>query len=330
MTLPRRVLKGRTVMVTRRCSLRMYLLRPSNDVRQTFRYCLAHAARKYDLRIHALIVLSNHVHIVCTDVHGRLPEFMAWLDGNVARALNARYGRGESFWAPGSYSDVTLDGDEEIIDKMAYVITNAVAAGLVARPSQWPGVRTLPHDVGAATIEAARPAFFFARPGDDEDARRPPSGPAAAIETARAKRRRMEPSREPLPAHASIDITFPPTRMSRAAFLAALTHRVHARVEEIHARRAEAGLGFLGARTILAQGLYDSPAGTRPDGTLNPRLACRDKWRMVALKQDLTAFWREYAECRQRYRAGDPTVVFPAGTYWLRVQFGVRCRSPAA
>ena len=87
MTLPRLVLPDRTLLVTRRCFGRMFLLRPSPQVQAAFTYCLALAAEKHGIQVHAAIVLSNHWHAVLTDPHGTLPAFMRWLHTNVAKAL---------------------------------------------------------------------------------------------------------------------------------------------------------------------------------------------------------------------------------------------------
>jgi len=42
---------------------------------QIFTYCLAVAAKKAGILVHAIVVISNHYHIVCSDPKGRLPEF---------------------------------------------------------------------------------------------------------------------------------------------------------------------------------------------------------------------------------------------------------------
>ena len=46
-----------------------------------------------NLRVHAVCVMSNHYHIVATDVHGNLPEFMHWLNEYTAKCVNAHLGR---------------------------------------------------------------------------------------------------------------------------------------------------------------------------------------------------------------------------------------------
>src|SRR5512142_1269074 len=107
MTPPRRVLPGRSYLVTRRCSERRLFLRPSRLTNDIFLYVLALASRRYNVLVHAFCVLSNHAHLIVTDVEGRLPAFMQYLDSLVARSVNSSLGRFEGFWATdGSYSAV--------------------------------------------------------------------------------------------------------------------------------------------------------------------------------------------------------------------------------
>ena len=95
MSAPRQILPGVTYLITRRCAQRQFLLRPSPRVNQIFRYCLAYAARRFDIRLHAYCVLSNHYHLVLTDPKARLPEFMHWLNAYLAKSLNEQLRRWE-------------------------------------------------------------------------------------------------------------------------------------------------------------------------------------------------------------------------------------------
>ena len=133
MTAPRRILPGATYLVTRRCSQRQLLLRPSKLTNQLVGYLLAVAARRYGVQIHAFCVMSNHLHLVLTDPAARLPAFSQYFASLVARSVNAALGRWESFWAPASYSAVSLQTPTDVIEKAAYVLANPVAAGLVGR-----------------------------------------------------------------------------------------------------------------------------------------------------------------------------------------------------
>jgi len=82
----------------------------------------------------------------------------------LARALNAHLGRGESFWAPGSYRAVELLDDAAVLEKLVYVLVNVCKDGLVRRPEHWKGLRSGPRDVGSE-VRASRSDFFFRQEG---------------------------------------------------------------------------------------------------------------------------------------------------------------------
>src|SRR5690606_32680575 len=104
------------------------------------------------------------------------------------------------------------------------------------------------------------------------------------------------------------------------AFRAELAGRIAARVKEIHAERAAEGQrGWVGVKAIRQQRWSDHPGVQSATGSLNPRIACKDKWRRIELLNQQVGFWQEYREARVRYLAGERNVVFPAGTYWLKV-----------
>ena len=165
MTAPRQVLAGTTYLITRRCSERRFFLRPSRILNAIVLYLLAVAARRYGILIHAYCVLSNHLHLVVTDPQARLPEFHRYFGGLAARAINCLLGRWESFWDPGSYSAVRLETADAIVEKMVYVLANPVAAGLVRRGKEWPGLWSDPSSIGGDAIVAEKPSVFFRKKG---------------------------------------------------------------------------------------------------------------------------------------------------------------------
>jgi REP element-mobilizing transposase RayT len=293
------VLPGTTYLVTRRCSERRFFLRPSEIVNEIFLYVLAVAARRYGVLVHAFCVLSNHVHLVVTDVEGRLPAFMQYLDSLVARAVNASLGRFEGFWASdASYSAVEPIAQDDVIAKIAYVLANPVAAGLVRRGSEWPGLWTAPDQMGGAKLIARRPKVFFDPQGY-------------------------------MPSAAELELTLPPGFASADEFRALVADELRA-LEETHQRAvATEGRGFLGAARVRAQNPFSRPAPGEPRFGLKPRIAARDKWRRVEALQRLTSFLRAYREARLALRAGVSDVLFPAGTYLLRLMHGVQCAGAA-
>jgi putative transposase len=295
MTAPRQILGGATYLVTRRCAQREFLLRPSKTVNDVVRYVLAVAAARYGIHVHAYCVLSNHYHLVVTDPEARLPEFHQFLDALVARALNASLGRWESFWAPGSYSAVSLTSATDIVEKAAYVLANPVAAGLVRHGSLWPGLWSAPELVGGPALEARRPKQFFDAKGS-------------------------------MPETPTIEITVPPGFDSAEAFRIQLTQAL-ARLEEQAAR--EHGGQFLDIARVLAQQPSSRPASGEPRRGLNPRVAARDKWKRIEALGRLKEFLGAYRAAWKARRAGDLGAIFPLGTYLLRVMHRVPCGNVA-
>jgi putative transposase len=294
MTAPRQVLPGTTYLVTRRCAQRQFLLRPSPATNGLFRYVLAVAARLFGVRVHAFCVLSNHFHLIVSDPEARLPAFAQYLASLVARALNLRLGRTESFWGPASYSAVALLTPEAIVEKTAYVLANPVAAGLVERGRDWPGLWSDPAAIGQEGSIAERPAFFFRKAG-------------------------------PLAESALVELTTPPGFASPESFreevMKALTRH------EAAARRAmqRAGRSVLGAARAAAQRPTGRAAARERRGGLNPRVAGRDKWKRIEALGRLVAFVDAYRAAWAAFRAGFREVLFPPGTYGPRVTHGVRC-----
>jgi REP element-mobilizing transposase RayT len=302
MSAPRQVLPGTTYLVTRRCSQRQFLLAPSRRTNQLFGYLLAVAAQRYGVAIHAACVMSNHFHLVLTDRTGRLPAFHQYLDSLVARSMNSLLGRWEHFWAPSSYNAVALEGPDDIVDKVAYVLANPVAAGLVRRSHQWPGLRLDPEQIDSPLLEFHRPSHFF--------------------------RNKSAGGRAAMPDHAALVLVAPPGFASSCAFQRAVRSALHVR-ESIAARQIiSASRNFVGATTVMHQRTSTRPRDSEPRRALRPRVASLDKVRRIQALGHLVAFLEAYRRAFAAWRAGDLEVVFPRGTYLMRVLHGVRCASP--
>ena len=291
MTAPRQVLPGSVYLVTRRCAQRQFLLRPSKLVNDVFLYLLAVASHRFGVEVHAFCVLSNHFHLIVTDPHARLPAFHQLLDALVARAINASLGRWESFWAPNSFSAVTLDSSSDVVDKTAYVLANPVAAGLVASGRLWPGLWSAPEWIGGAALELRRPEHFF-----------DPNGS--------------------LPEQVSLQLTVPPGFASADEFSVAVSAALAER--EAQAAR-DARSGFLGVARVLRQKPNGRPAPGERRRALSPRVAARDKWKRIEALGRLVEFLRAYRSAWAARQAGEVDAVFPCGTYLLRVVHGVPC-----
>jgi hypothetical protein len=69
MTCPRFVPPKSYCFVTRRCSQRKFLLKPSKAANRAFEYCLAWAAQTTGVKVLFAVVLSNHY--LCAAAHNR-------------------------------------------------------------------------------------------------------------------------------------------------------------------------------------------------------------------------------------------------------------------
>jgi REP element-mobilizing transposase RayT len=253
---------------------------------------LAVAAQRYGIQVHAFCVLSNHCHVVVTDPDAQLPAFHQFLDSLVARAVNAWLGRWESFWAPNSYSAVTLASPSDIVEKAAYVLANPVAAGLVHSGRLWPGLWSAPERIGGEALEVSRPKHFFDPKGGM------PDGIALQL--------------TPPPGFGSVDEFRDQLRTALEGL-------------EAKAVREVGGHGFLGLSRILAQKPTGRPAPGEPRRTLNPRVATRDKWKRIEVLGRLREFLSSYRTAWLEWCAGTRQVTFPCGTYLMRVVHGVPC-----
>lgn len=306
MTQPRRIPPTRTTFaVCRRVHDRRFLLRPDGALTGLFVFLLASVAVRLGVEVHAVCVMSTHYHMVVTVDQQRISKLCELFHGPLARAVNVlRRARRGVLWEPGRLSILVLETRAAVIDQIAYTIANPVASGLVWRPEDWPGLCTRVEDLGRRVFEAALPTGGFLRADGAWD------------ETAR------------------LAITLPSTHglgdedpdAVRAEIARALEHKIAQAHAEIRRRRVPV-LGPIGARHVAP---YRRAKSWEEFGTRNPHFAtgpgCVPE--RVAAASRLVTFRVEYREAWRRFQAGEEDVVFPYGTYLMRVRFGFRVAEP--
>jgi len=99
-----------------------------------------------------------------------------------------------------------------------------------------------------------------------------------------------------------------------------------ARVKAARAEMKRRGKRFLGLGLVRAT--KPSTRATRKErrgrGTIRPQVAASTPLARKAALADIATFRQAYARARKRFREGERDVVFPAGTYQLRLLLGVR------
>jgi len=214
----------------------------------------------------------------------------------IARALNAHHGEFESVWASEPTSRVECEQPEDLIGKIAYTMANPVEAGLVRYGHSWPGLR---RAWPCQPLSITRPARFFR--GEEVGGKWPE---VAVLELARP------PGNEDL---------------SDEELAAAIHAAIEEREAGFRAEHDREGNPFLGRRKVLEQPRHRRPRTREPRFGISPKVACRNKWRRIERLQANQLWSALYREAMLRWRAGDRDIVFPTGTYKMRVVHGARC-----
>jgi len=298
---PEQRLPGKVYLVTRRTERRHLLFRPDGQMNRLFRYCLALAARKTGIVVHAVVLMSNHYHLVLTDPFGRVTELteeLNWLLTKTTQCLRGWVGRVFDGAKP---SYVELLTPDAIVDKIAYVLANPVEAGLVRYGREWPGVRTRVADMGAPPQRTERPDCFFAEDGKLSE--------AAAL--------RFE-----LP-DVLVDLHGVEGARQR------LAEAVERREEALRAEARAANKSFMGATRVRKASPYGRAKTYEPRHGLDPRLAAGgDKETLEERKRERREFQEHHEWCRTRWFGGERDLLWPAGTDHMRRRHGVRCADP--
>ncbi len=292
MSMPRPIFKGDIYLVTRRTAGRQFLLRPSARITPAIEYCIAVAAERSGIRIHALVVMGDHWHCVASDPEARMPEFLRDAHAWIAKIVNSSLGRWESVWSSRQTSLVRTGGDANVLARIAYTMANPVAAGLVEEGSSWPGLRAC-WPMERAVVQ--RPDLFS--------------------------------ERGPMPPQVELALHRPPgfDGMEEEALNALVREEICALEESHRAAMETAGQEPVGPASILEQSPYDSARSRETRRALSPRVAEKDRWRRAEALQRLRWFLDDYRRALKQWCAGLRQVVFPAGTYALRLHARVSC-----
>src|SRR4029079_16235741 len=124
MTIPRCIRPGRTWLITRRTTRRYFLLRPAADgtMQGIYWYATAVMAAKFGIELHAVQVLSTHIHEVLTDVRGTLSAFLRERNRLFANAMKCHRQWPEEVFQRAPTSCVELYGPEAVTKEIGYTL----------------------------------------------------------------------------------------------------------------------------------------------------------------------------------------------------------------
>jgi putative transposase len=299
---PNLVMPNLTYLCTRRTEGGQMRFKPHineetgvDEVANIIGYCLALAQQKYDMDIHGLVAMSNHLHYQLTDTKANLPAFFHHVHRNIANCINDLQNTKGPVWSRHKPGKSILVKTNDIMRNLTYIMCNPVEAGLVPEQSEYISLVTKPEDFedGGTEYEFTRPNYFFSSKGK-------------------------------MPEKIKLKITIPPGTHEGEPekFVNNLKDRVTQRQVAIKERRGNRP--FLGNEAILKLDPFSVPKNGVEDGGFNPMIICLDTVMRIAYACFLKNWRKAYREALRAYRAGDKQVVFPYGTYKMALEHNVK------
>lgn len=100
--------------------------------------CLLRASREHALRVHAYVLMTNHVHLLATPEHDEsLPKTMQSVGRRYVQRFNYKYGRTGTLWE-GRYRATVVHAEDYLLACMRYIELNPVRAEMVKHPAHYP------------------------------------------------------------------------------------------------------------------------------------------------------------------------------------------------
>ena len=135
--LPRLSLPGYPHHVIQRGNNRQTIFVDRQD-HETMLGLLAENARKFDVAVHAYVLMDNHFHLLATPGRaGALSGMMQAVGRSYVRYFNLRHGRTGTLWE-GRYRSTVLQTERYLMACMAYIDLHPVRDGRVSQPGDWP------------------------------------------------------------------------------------------------------------------------------------------------------------------------------------------------
>jgi REP element-mobilizing transposase RayT len=135
---------GSLVEITNRTIQGRHLLRPSVDLNRLLVGVLGRAQRLFGVRLHALVVLSNHYHLLLTvESATQLAGFVGYFQGNLAKEAGRLHRWRGPFWHRRYQHVLVSDEEAAQVARLRYILTNSCKEDLVSNPLEWPGVSSL-------------------------------------------------------------------------------------------------------------------------------------------------------------------------------------------
>ncbi|HIG79427.1 MAG TPA: transposase [Cycloclasticus sp.] len=134
--LPRYFVKNQPQHIIQRGNNREPIFAATEDY-QFYLNCLKDASGEHQLKIHAYVLMTNHVHLLATpENENSLPKTMQSVGRRYVQYFNHAYKRTGTLWE-GRYKATIIDSEVYLLTCMTYIEMNPVRAGMTKHPADY-------------------------------------------------------------------------------------------------------------------------------------------------------------------------------------------------
>ena len=99
--------------------------------------CIRQGLKQYKAKLHAYVLMTNHVHLLVTpDYEDSLPRLMQLIGRQYVQYINKTYNRTGTLWE-GRYKSSLIDSENYLLTCSRYIELNPVNAGMVDKPEEY-------------------------------------------------------------------------------------------------------------------------------------------------------------------------------------------------
>jgi REP element-mobilizing transposase RayT len=323
MSPPRPIEPGTTFFITVRAVNRSFRFVPKPDVVASIDFTFKAMAEQFadKIAIHEYEFLSNHFHLLGTDLTGHLPAFMRELNRALSRQLNALRGiRGSNIEKGYNLCAVDMETGDRAVAHAEYILTQAVSAHLVERATEWKAPNSHVLEYGVPVTVYRPECGLWSNKVAHKDRR-----------ASRRSGRARYAGHSKAPEQATFVLTRPPImrEVSDAELRSLIRDRVKKVEDELIAERKRTGRRVAGWKRVVSRHYLEIPKETEEYFARVPHFSASTPERRAVLAGRRRAFLEAYRVALAAYRQGLRETVFPAGTWLMRLVHNVRCEALA-
>ena len=132
---------------------------------------LKYYAKEYEVKIHAFVLMTNHVHLLATPTTSNgVSKLMQSLGRYYVRYFNQTYKRTGTLWE-GRFKSTLIDSDNYFLIVSRYIELNPVRACMVAHPAEYTWA-SYQHNGAGKVIELITEHDLYKRLGSNPENRR--------------------------------------------------------------------------------------------------------------------------------------------------------------